>query len=145
MRMTTAEIISELNDLTVNSSEDYAQLDRLAELTDYLQQNHDGQRACEAMLRVLERHPQVEFGAPGPLVHALENYRDQYEQLLLASLHRRPTATTIWMLNRLLNAATGAARPPLIDLLHHLQKHPLADGPAQAAAEDFYRFQTGAG
>jgi hypothetical protein len=143
--MTTAEIISELNDLTVNSSEDYAQLDRLAELTDYLQQNHDGQRACEAMLRVLERHPQVEFGAPGPLVHALENYRDQYEQLLLASLHRRPTATTIWMLNRLLNAATGAARPPLIDLLHHLQKHPLADGPAQAAAEDFYRFQTGAG
>jgi hypothetical protein len=123
--MTTAEIIAELNELTVNNSEDCAQLDRLAELTNHLQQNPDGQLACEAILRVLERHPQVEFGAPGPLVHALESYRGQYEQLLLASLHRRPTATTIWMLNRLLNAATETARPSLIDLLHHLQKHPL--------------------
>ena len=143
--MTITEIITELNNLTVNSSDEYAQLDRLAELTKHLQQNPDGQRACEAMLQALERHPQVEFGAPGPLVHALENYRGQYEQLLLASLNRRPTTTTIWMLNRIINAATGAARQPLIDLLHRLQKHPLADEPAQTAAEDFYCFQTGAG
>lgn len=143
--MTTAEIIAELNGSTVNNSEEYAQFDRLAELTNQLRQNPDGQRACEAMLQVLERHPQVEVGAPGPLVHALENYRGQYEQLLLASLNRRPTATTIWMLNRLINAATGAARQPLIDLLHRLEKHPLADESAQAAAKDFYCFQTGAG
>ena len=143
--MTTAQITTELNQLTIRSSEDYVQLDRLAELTGLLAQNHDGWLACAAMLHVLERHPQVEFGAPGPLVHALENYRGQYEKLLLASLDRRPTATTIWLLNRLLHAATGAERQRLTTLLHRLATHQLADKSAQAAAEEFYRFQTGAG
>ena len=74
-----------------------------------LQHNHDGQLACEALLRVLERHPYLEFGTPGQVVHTLEGYRGQYEALLLASLDRRPTVMTTWLLNRLLNAATGAA------------------------------------
>ncbi|RYY17362.1 MAG: hypothetical protein EOO36_09825 [Cytophagaceae bacterium] len=38
--MTTADIVAELNRLTVSSSEDYAQLDRLGELTNSLQQQN---------------------------------------------------------------------------------------------------------
>jgi hypothetical protein len=140
--MTTTEIISELNYLTVDSSQDYAQLDRLDELTAGLGQNADGLLACEALLQVLERHPQVEFGAPGSVVHALENYPGQYTELLLASLARRPTPTTIWMLNRLLNAATKAEKQRLLPHLKRLRQHPLADEPARGAAEEFYRFQT---
>jgi hypothetical protein len=105
--MTTAAIIDELNRLTISSSEDYAQLDRLDELMSLLVQNLDGYQACGALLELAERHPQVEFGALGQLVHTLETYRDHYETLLLASLERRPTSTTIWLLNRLLNAAAG--------------------------------------
>lgn len=107
--MITTELIRELNHLAIGSSEDYAQLDQLDELMAGLQHNHDGQLACEALLRVLERHPHLEFGTPGQVVHTLEGYRGQYEALLLASLDRRPTVMTTWVLNRLLNAATGAA------------------------------------
>ena len=140
--MTTANIIDELNYLTIDSSEDYAQLDRLDELTALLPENHDGYLACEAMLEVLERHPKVEFGTPGQLVHTIESYSGQYEDLLLASLDRQPTFMTVWMLNRLINAATGAERNQLVANLHRLRTHPRADEQAKAAVEEFYSFHT---
>lgn len=140
--MTTSEIIDELNHLTIDSSEDYVQLDRLDELTALLVQNPDGYLAGEAMLNVLERHPQVEFGAPGQLVHAIESYRGHYEALLLTSLDRQPTATTLWLLNRIINAATGDEKSQLLARLHRLRTHPRADALAQAEAAAFYRFQT---
>ena len=141
--MTTDEIIAALNHLAIASSEDYAQLDRLDELTVQLQQNHDGQLACAAMLHVLERHPQVAFGAPGQLVHAIESYHGHYENLLVTSLDCQPTATTVWMLNRLINAAIGPEKDQLRAQMHRLRTHPRADEQAQAAAEEFDRFQTG--
>jgi hypothetical protein len=143
--MTTAALLNELNHLAISSSEDYAQLDRLAELLNLLAQNPDGYQACGALLALAERHPQVEFGAPGQLVHTLETYRGHYEPLLLASLERRPTATTIWLLNRLLNGAEGSERQLLIAQLKSLLTHPAADEQAQAIAQDFYCFQTSAG
>jgi hypothetical protein len=141
--MTTDEIIDALNHLTIAGSEDCAQLDRLDELIAQLQQNHDGQLACAAMLHGLERHPQGEFGAPGPLVHAIESYRGHYENLLLAFLNRQPTATSIWLLNRIMNAAIGAESDQFVAPMYRLRTHPLADRQAQVAAEEFYRFQTG--
>jgi hypothetical protein len=140
--MTTDEIIDELNRLTIVGSEDYTRLDRLDALTALLAQNPDGYRACEAMLSVLERHPRVDFGLPGQLVHAIESYRGYYESLLLNSLDRQPTATTIWLLNRIVNAATGAEKSSLVARLHRLQMHPHADARARAEAEAFYHFQT---
>ena len=140
--MITDEIIGRLNHLTVESSEDYAQLDYLGELAAHLESNHDGQRACQAILSVLERHPHVDFGTPGQLVHALESYRGHYETLLQASLDRQPTALTIWLLNRVINAA-GPEKPLLLAHLRRLRGHPRADAQAQAAIEEFYRFQEG--
>ena len=142
--MTISAITDELNHLPISNFEDYAQLDRLAELTDLLAQNPDGYQACGALLALAERHPQVEFGVPGPLVHTLETYRSHYENLLLASLERRPTTTTIWLLNRLLNAMEGPGKQTLTAKLESLLTHPAADAQAQAAAQDFYRFQTSA-
>ena len=139
--MTTANIIDELNQLAIDSSEDHARLDRLDELMARLVENHDGQLACEAMLNVLERHPQVDFGTPGQLVHTLESYRGQYEGLLLTSLNRQPTAMTVWLLNRMINAATGTEKNQFVAHLHRLRTHPRADAEAQDAAEAFYRFQ----
>ena len=140
--MTTPEIIAELNRLTISNSEDFGQLDRLDELTALLRQNHDGQLACDALLHVVERHPQVDFGTPGQLVHTIESYRGYYEEKLVASLDNRPTFTTVWLLNRLLNAASGSERGKLLDQMSRLRTHPLADEQATAAAESFYRFQT---
>ena len=61
------------------------------------------ERVAPALLALLERHPQADFGTPGPLVHALES-QSGYRDLLAASLERQPTELTAWMANRLLNS-----------------------------------------
>jgi len=67
----------------------------------------DGLPGCErvapALFALLERHPQADFGTPGPLVHALESLPG-YPALLADSLERQPTELTAWMANRLLNS-----------------------------------------
>ena len=64
---------------------------------------------AEALFRLLERHPDYDFGAPGAVVHFLESMdRADYEQLLLDSFKRQPTTHTTWMLHRLMNACSGA-------------------------------------
>jgi hypothetical protein len=92
--MTTAALIDELNQLDISSSEDYAQLDRYAQLMDLLAQNPEGYQAC-------------------PRVHTPETCRGHYEPLLLASLERPPTAT-IWLLNRLPNGAEDSKNTCLL-------------------------------
>ena len=41
---------------------------------------------------------------PGPIVHFVETFSKKgYEQLLIASVKRRPAMHTVWMLNRVKN------------------------------------------
>ena len=61
------------------------------------------ERIAPALLALLERHPQADWGTPGPLVHALES-QPGYPESLAASLERQPTELTAWMANRLLNS-----------------------------------------
>jgi hypothetical protein len=61
------------------------------------------ERVAPALLALLERHPQADFGTPGPLVHVLES-QTGYPALLAESLERQPTELSAWMANRLLNS-----------------------------------------
>ena len=61
------------------------------------------ERVPAALLDLVERHAQADFGTPGPLVQALES-QPGYPALLAASLERQPTELTAWMANRLLNS-----------------------------------------
>ena len=61
------------------------------------------ERVAPAVFALVERHPQADFGTPGPLVHALESLPG-YPALLADSLDRQPTELTAWMANRLLNS-----------------------------------------
>jgi hypothetical protein len=140
--MTTEEIIDEINNMTVDSSEDYDNLERIDELTDLLNKQKDGHLACYAMINLLERHPHVEFGTPGQPVHTIESYSGHYEDLLMESLDRQPTFITIWMLNRIINAAEGSEKGKLIDKMKSFMTHPSAGEEAKDAAKDFYMFQT---
>jgi hypothetical protein len=66
----------------------------------------------------MERHPEVDFGAPGPFTHLLEDHAGRgYEALLLDSFRRRPTQHTAMMLHRHLNSVSGEARQAGIALL----------------------------
>ncbi len=139
--MSTLEIIQELSDLKITASDEDTQLERIQTLTELLRQNPDGFMACRTLIDLLERHPEIEFGTPGEPVHTLEHFAGRYEVLLLESLKRRPTSMTIWMLNRMINAAVEPEKTQLWDALKSCITHPLADAQAKEDAAEFYAFQ----
>ena len=63
-----------------------------------------GAEAVDDVLAFMEQHPDIDFGAPGPLAHFIERfYGSDYKTALLASLVRKPTQHTVWLLNRVIN------------------------------------------
>lgn len=68
-----------------------------------------GISAVEPLLLFMERHPLSDFSMPGAIVHYVEKfYKKGYEDLLIASVIRRPTVHTVWMLNRIKNAGENS-------------------------------------
>lgn len=68
-----------------------------------------GISAVEPLLLFMEGHPLYDFGMPGSIVHYAEQfYKKGYEDLLIASVTRRPALHTVWMLNRIKNAGGNA-------------------------------------
>lgn len=64
--------------------------------------------AIEPLLQLFERHPLAYFGDPGAIVHFIEQFNGEYENFLAESVKRTPTSTTVWMLNRCINAGEHA-------------------------------------
>ena len=99
------------------------------------------ERVVPALLALMERHPQADFGAPGPLVAALEcqpGYADQ----LAASLERQPTELGAWMANRLLNSKLPReARGTWLRRLTAVSSHPKAAAGVRDSAIRFLDFQ----
>lgn len=70
-----------------------------------IEKENPGISAVEPLLLFMERHPLNDFGMPGAIVHYAEQfYKNGYEDLLIASVTRRPTLHTVWMVNRIKNA-----------------------------------------
>lgn len=71
-----------------------------------LEEENAGIEAVEPLLQLMERHPLDDFGMPGAIVHFVERfYKNGYEELLTASIRRRPAMHTVWMLNRIINGS----------------------------------------
>ena len=99
------------------------------------------ERVVPALLALLERHPQADFGTPGPLVHALESQAG-YRDLLAASLERQPTELTAWMANRLLNSKLPREeRNTWLKRLTAVTSHPKAAAGVRDSAIRFLDFQ----
>lgn len=74
-----------------------------------IEEENLGISAVEPLLLLMERHPLNDFGMPGAIVHYVEQfYKKGYEDLLIASVNRRPTLHTVWMMNRIINAGENA-------------------------------------
>jgi len=74
------------------------------ELVDQLLLSDHPSEAVPEILRCMEDHPAADYGSPGPLVHFVERfYKKGYEAELVASIQRRATPHTLWMLNRVIN------------------------------------------
>lgn len=77
---------------------------RCYELTDIWKAAQLGAESIEPILKFMEKHPLIDFGARGPLVHFVEQFDDGiYEEKLLDSIRRKPTVHTIGMLNAVIN------------------------------------------
>lgn len=95
--------------------------------------------AVEPVLRFMEEYPDIDYGIPGMLVSFVETfYRRGYEPLLLASVRRKPTVHTVWMLHRLINgAATDQLREEYVRELEAAGVNPAADENARQEVAEF--------
>ena len=143
-QMTTHQIIKLLNDFVPFNDDDtqYDNESYFYESMEDLEHNDDFQLAIEPIFKLIEKYPLTDFGSPGPFVHTLESFVGHYESDLFESLKRRPTPLTIWMLNRIINAEQNIViKQNLIDRLHSLINHPLADKKTVDTIKDFIIFQ----
>lgn len=97
-----------------------------------------GPEALEPVLRFMEAHPDIDYGMPGSLVHFVETFfRKGYEAKLVESIVRKPTAHTVWMLNRLINGTQGHEQSRYIQLMEAARTHPLTDSRVAAEIDEF--------
>jgi hypothetical protein len=89
---------------------------------------------------LIERLSDSELGTPGPLVHTMEKHVGSYEQLLVASLKRKPADLTVWMANRILNGEPKD-RDFWMGMLAAAAEHPSASELVREQALHFIEFQ----
>jgi hypothetical protein len=132
--MNAQEITDKLR--AIASAEDFPS--RSEELADSWTAAGYGAETIEPIVNFIEQNPDIDFGMPGALVHFVERFdAKDYENVLSASIRRKPTILTIWMLNRIINAVADlrekrrlaspledARRNPLIsaDLLNTINR-----------------------
>lgn len=114
--------------------------EQLRLLCDELQERGAVMDCADEMFALMERLDGVDLGSPGPLVHALESTGAAYEPLLQASVERKPSPLSVWMVNRILNA-DRADHQSWLDLLALAADHPLASSQTHADARDFLAHQ----
>ena len=133
--MTAEDLADQLEQILLEQEFDT----RSAELTDKWVSEGIGLEAVEPTLRFMETHPNVDYGMPGALVHFLERFYQQgYEERLLESLRRQPTALTAWMLNRVINGTKEPElRQRLVAAMRAARSSPAADDNAKQAADRF--------
>lgn len=78
----------------------------------------------KSILELMEDNPYIDYGCPGPVVHYMEKFfRNGYEELLYKSVKRKPTAHTLWMLNRIINGVQGDEKEKYISLIKETAKN----------------------
>jgi hypothetical protein len=113
-------------------------LETLEDLANELRECEDAQSAVEPVLRFIEAHPDQDLGAPGPLVHFVEQYYGKgYENLLLASVRRKATLLNVWMLNRILNDSGATQRTRYVNAMREIASSARTAPDVRALAREF--------
>jgi hypothetical protein len=114
------------------------------QLTDTWKNEPKSPDVVEAILRFMEGHPDIDYGAPGPLVHFVETFPG-YELKLIESVERQPTSHTVGMLNRVINGKRDnpPERQAVILVMERVLENAAADALTRQRAFDFLEFQLG--
>ena len=108
--MNTNEIISKINNATLQTQDDLQAIEQLLVIKDDV--------LIEPLFRLLEKYPFFNFGNPGKIIHYLEKFsNDVYTPHLYHSVSRNPTGYNVWMVNRLLNSLDDSEKTDGILLL----------------------------
>lgn len=119
-----------------------ANYSQMYELVERLRNDPDGKKVIPYLFAFFEAHADQVIGSPGPFVHFIEE-AGGYHELLKASVSRKPTDLTLWMVNRILNGGPGKGeRDEWLKVLRDAKANPRADSEAQQAAEEFLELQS---
>jgi hypothetical protein len=137
-------IVQELKALTPEEFDERSPtargIERLEKICDDVRCLPVPRAAFPEFFHLMERLSDSHLGSPGALVHTMEEHVGSYEDLLVASVSRMPTALTVWMVNRVLNAATQD-RGKWLAVLAIAAAHPAASQVARNQACRFIAFQ----
>ena len=115
---TKEEIISRLQNAAKEDEEYYMDDDLIDAINEY----PEPFELVEPILEIIGTHPRVDFGMPGDLVHFLEQfYKHGYEELLVSSVRKNPTAHNIWMVHRCFNDVNNPKREMIVELMKKLK------------------------
>lgn len=99
--LTRDEILLALQD-AITENQEYELADEIIDAMEAFSQPFN---LVAPILELIAKHPEVDFGSPGELVHFVEKFYHQgYEDLFLESVRKNPTVHNIWMLHRCYNA-----------------------------------------
>ena len=116
--VTKEEIITRLQNAAKEDEEYYMDDDLIDAINEY----PEPFELVEPILEIIGTHPRVDFGMPGDLVHFLEQfYKHGYEELLVSSVRKNPTAHNIWMVHRCFNDVNNPKREMFVELMKELK------------------------
>ena len=116
--VTKEEIITRLQNAAKEDEEYYMDDDLIDAINEY----PEPFELVEPILEIIGTHPRVDFGMPGDLVHFLEQfYKHGYEELLVSSARKNPTAHNIWMVHRCFNDVNNPKREVFVELMKELK------------------------
>ena len=116
--MTKEEIITQLQSAAKEDEEYYMDDDLIDAINEY----PEPFELVEPILEIIRTNPTVDFGMPGDLVHFVELfYKHGYEELLVSSVRKNPTAHNIWMVHRCFNDIDNPKREMFVELMKELK------------------------
>ena len=75
---------------------------------------------------------------PGELVHFVEQfYKNGYEELLIASVSKKPTPHNIWMLHRCYNDINNPPREKFAEVIKNLKNEKSVSAEIKEAIDEF--------
>ncbi|HVU15531.1 MAG TPA: hypothetical protein VHD32_01300 [Candidatus Didemnitutus sp.] len=124
-------------------SEDALPITKLYPMVGPIEKEESAVEAFGEIFAFFERHPEADLGSPGPLVHLIESHVGKYEDLLAASLKRKPSVTTVTMAHRILNAhRSSKERNELMALLADVSGNPDSSDYVREQARHYHECQT---
>jgi len=96
-----------------------------------------------SVFRFFEYYSLEECGMPGGLVHLIERYYPNYKQMLMESLRKTPSLSSILMVNRILNSnLSNGERKEYITALVELSNNATVHDELQKEASDYIEYQS---